>query len=78
MYLTNKEFSILSILAKNSPELVSYHKIAQAIWGEDSLKTRQRMKYLVYLLRRKFETINPRLPLIVNVGRLGYKLQVED
>jgi DNA-binding response OmpR family regulator len=78
VYLTNKEFSILSILAKNSPELVSYHKIAQAIWDEDSLKTRQRMKYLVYLLRRKFETINPKLPLIVNVGRLGYKLQVED
>ncbi len=77
VYLTNKEFAILSILARNSPELVSYHKIAQAIWGEDSLKTRQRMKYLVYLLRRKFESIDPNTPLIVNVGRLGYKLQVE-
>lgn len=78
IYLTNKEFAILAILAKNSPELVSYHKIAQAIWGDDSLKTRQRMKYLVYLLRRKFEGIDPRLPLIVNVGRLGYKLQIEN
>lgn len=78
VYLTNKEFAILSILARNSPELVSYHKIAQAIWGEDSLKTRQRMKYLVYLLRRKFENIDPASPLIVNVGRLGYKLQVES
>jgi len=77
IYLTNKEFAILSILARNSPDLVSYHKIAQAIWGEDSLKTRQRMKYLVYLLRRKFEAVDPRSPLILNVGRLGYKLQVE-
>lgn len=77
IYLTNKEFAILSILARNSPELVSYHKIAQSIWGEDTLKTRQRMKYLVYLLRRKFEGIDPKLPLIINVGRLGYKLQVE-
>lgn len=77
IYLTNKEFAILSILARNSPDLVSYHKIAQAIWGEDSLKTRQRMKYLVYLLRRKFEAVDPNSPLIVNVGRLGYKLQVE-
>jgi len=78
IYLTNKEFAILATLAKSSPELVSYHKIAQAIWGEDSLKTRQRMKYLVYLLRRKFETIDPKLPLIVNVGRLGYKLQIDN
>lgn len=78
IYLTNKEFAILSTLAKNSPDLVSYHKIAQAIWGEDTLKTRQRMKYLVYLLRRKFESIDPKSPLIVNVGRLGYKLQVEE
>ncbi len=77
IYLTNKEFAILAILAKNSPELVSYHKIAQAIWGDDNLKTRQRMKYLVYLLRRKFESIDSKLPLIVNVGRLGYKLQIE-
>jgi len=78
IYLTNKEFSILSILAKSSPELVSYHKIAQAIWGEDNLKTRQRMKYLVYLLRRKFESVDAKLPLIINVGRLGYKLQIES
>jgi DNA-binding response OmpR family regulator len=78
LYLTNKEFAILSTLAKNSPELVSYHKIATTIWGEDTLKTRQRMKYLVYLLRRKFESIDRNSPLIVNVGRLGYKLQVEN
>lgn len=78
IYLTNKEFAILSILAKSSPELVSYHKIAQAIWGEDTLKTRQRMKYLVYLLRRKFEAVDSKTPLIVNVGRMGYKLQVEN
>jgi len=32
----------------------------------------------VYLLRRKFESIDPKSPLIVNVGRLGYKLQVEE
>lgn len=75
--LTPKEFSILSILAKHSPAIVSYQTISQAVWGEDSADVRKRTKYLVYLLRRKFDKVISDGNLILNVDRLGYKLQSE-
>jgi DNA-binding response OmpR family regulator len=75
--LTPKEFSVLSVLAKHAPAIVSYQVISQAVWGEDSADVRKRTKYLVYLLRRKFEKIIPGGNLILNVDRLGYKLQTE-
>jgi DNA-binding response OmpR family regulator len=75
--LTPKEFSVLSILAKHSPAIVSYQAISQAVWGEDSADVRKRTKYLVYLLRRKFDKVIAEGNLILNVDRLGYKLQTE-
>jgi DNA-binding response OmpR family regulator len=75
--MTPKEFAVLAVLAKHSPAIVSYPTISQAIWGSDSDDTRKRTKYLVYLLRRKFETALPGCNLILNVDRLGYKLQTE-
>jgi len=75
--LTSREFSVLAVLAKNAPALVRYETISQSVWGKDSQKTRQRIKYLVYLLRRKFDRIYPEFELLTNVGRQGYKLQTE-
>lgn len=77
MRLTPKEFDILSLLAKHSPAIVSYESIADNVWGEDSPEIRRRIKYLIYLLRRKFENINADPDLILNIDRLGYKLQTE-
>ena len=76
--LTPKEFSVLSTLAKHAPAIVSYETISDAVWGEDSPDVRKRTKYLVYLLRRKFETALPKCNLILNVDRIGYKLQTEN
>ena len=75
--LTHKEFSVLAVLAKHAPAIVSYETIADAVWGEDSPDVRKRTKYLVYLLRRKFEQVPGGKDLILNVDRLGYKLQTE-
>lgn len=72
--LTSKEFAVLSTLAKEAPSVVSYPVICQTIWGADSDEAHKRTKYLVYLLRRKFNRINPNKELIINVDRLGYKL----
>jgi len=75
--LTSKEFAVLAVLAKHAPAIVSYATIADAVWGEDTPEVRKRTKYLVYLLRRKFERIPGGADLILNVDRLGYKLQTE-
>jgi len=76
--LTPKEFAVLSVLAKNAPGIVPYEKISTVVWGEDSADVRKRTKYLIYLLRRKFEKLSPRSQIILNVDRLGYKLQTEE
>ncbi len=77
--LTGKEFGVLLVLAKHAPEIVHYQKISQSVWGRDFPQARQRIKYLVYLLRQKFIDIDPSLgELIVNIDRLGYKLNTSD
>ena len=75
--LTPKEFSVLSLLAKSAPAVVSYDEIGKTVWGEDSPEVRRRTKYLVYLLRRKFEKVNSKRNIILNFDRLGYKLQTD-
>jgi DNA-binding response OmpR family regulator len=77
MRLTPKEFDILSLLAKHAPAIVSYESIADNVWGQESPEIRRRIKYLIYLLRRKFESIEADPDLIMNIDRLGYKLQTE-
>jgi DNA-binding response OmpR family regulator len=79
--LTQREFSVLAVLAKHAPAIVSYETIASEVWGEDetdSANARKRTKYLVYLLRQKFNAAEPENKLIVNVDRLGYKLDTEQ
>lgn len=73
--LTGKEFSVLLVLAKHAPEIVHYQKISQSVWGRDFPQARQRIKYLVYLLRQKFQEADASAgEMIENVDRLGYKL----
>jgi two-component system, OmpR family, KDP operon response regulator KdpE len=78
--LTQREFAVLAVLAKHAPAIVSYETIASEVWGEDetnSANARKRTKYLVYLLRQKFNEVAPENKLILNVDRLGYKLDTE-
>lgn len=72
--LTGKEFSILAVLARKAPDVVHYRTIAEAVWGKDNGQVRNRIKYLVYLLRQKLEQAAGQGDLIQNIDRLGYKL----
>ena len=75
MQLTGREFSIMALLARSAPAIVAYHDIAVKIWDEDSAEARNRIKYLVHLLRRKFQKLPGTPDFIENVDRLGYKLR---
>jgi DNA-binding response OmpR family regulator len=72
--LTDKEFSLLSILAQSAPKLVPYQMISNTIWGEDHELIRKRIKYLVFSIRKKLAEINPEIEVIQTAGRLGYKI----
>ncbi len=75
--LTPREFSVLSVLARMHPKPVAYTNIANDVWGEDSEKIRERIKWIVYLLRQKIET-DPKNPkLILNKVRYGYQLAAD-
>jgi DNA-binding response OmpR family regulator len=76
--LTNKEFAVLAVLARNAPEVVNYQTIAQQVWGMDTPDVRKRIKYLVYIIRRKFQSLDPERELISNVDRLGYRMNTGD
>lgn len=72
--LTSKEFGVLVGIARSAPEVVNYQTIALQVWGTDSSEVRKRIKYLVYIIRRKLNVLDLDHELIVNVDRLGYKL----
>ena len=75
--LTSRELALLTILARSSKNWVTHETIGNEIWGEDDEKTRKRIKYLIFLLRRKVEK-NPSKPaLILSRDGLGYKLAAE-
>lgn len=74
--LTGKMFEVLTILAKNAPKVVNYQELSEAVWGENTLAVRNRLKYLVYLLRKEFQQENGDFEIIQNIDRLGYKLVV--
>jgi DNA-binding response OmpR family regulator len=73
--LTGREFAIMALLARSAPAIVAYHDIAINIWEEDTAEARNRIKYLVHLLRRKFMKLPGSPDFIENVDRLGYKLR---
>jgi len=77
MELTGKMFEVFSLLAKNAPKVVTYEEISETVWGENSVPVRNRLKYLVYLLRQEFQNVDASLNLIENIDRLGYKLVTE-
>ncbi len=77
IHLTSREFAILVILAKHAPGIVNYETIAKEVWGEDTANARKRIKYLIYLLRRKLEENPDRPRLIMNIEGVGYQLQTE-
>lgn len=76
--LTSREFAVLSVLARHAPTAVDYRTISMDVWGDDNPRTRNRTKYLVYLLRQKLTKAGVRPDFIVNVDRLGYRLMVDQ
>jgi DNA-binding response OmpR family regulator len=74
VHLTGKMFDVLALLARNAPRVVNYQELTMKVWGENTPAVRNRLKYLVYLLRKQFLEIDPGVELFENIDRLGYRL----
>jgi len=78
IHLSSREFALLEVLAVKAPRLVRYEEIAAKIWDKDNYKVRNRIKYLIYLLRQKIE-LDPNDPqLVINREGLGYQLDTKE
>ena len=78
IFLPEKEFEVLTLLARQAPSAVRKETFTEEIWGENSDKAQKRVKYLIFLLRQKLEE-NPSEPkLIINHDRFGYRLNIEN
>jgi two-component system response regulator MtrA len=74
LHLTGKMFDVLALLARNAPRVVNYQELTMKVWGENTTAVRNRLKYLVYLLRKQFLEIDPDMEVFENIDRLGYRL----
>lgn len=74
LHLLPREFLLLKILTERAPKNVSYEMITTRIWGEDSEKNRAHLKTIAFSLRRKLETSDNGVNLLVNNRSVGYQL----
>lgn len=76
--LTGKMFDVLALLAHNAPKVVNYQELTLKVWGQNTPAVRNRLKYLVYLLRKEFLAIEPSVEVFENIDRLGYRLRTNS
>lgn len=77
VHLTAREYGVLLVLARHAPRSVPTETIVTEVWGEDTQAARHRIKYLIYLLRRKLEA-DPDHPTLIQTGELSsYRLSTK-
>lgn len=75
LYLTAKEFGLLSLLISHDGEVVSREKILNEVWGYDKFPTTRTVDTFIHNLRKKIED-NPAKPShLITVPWSGYKFQ---
>lgn len=72
--LTQKEFSILLILAKNAERKVTQSELMREVWGEESDKENRALWTLISRLRKKLNSEVSRLE-ISSLRGGGYLLE---
>lgn len=71
--LTATEFSLLSMLAKNSGRVLTHQYLLKEIWGYSYLEQTQYLRVFVAQLRKKIEN-NPSVPeLLITESGIGYR-----
>jgi len=77
VFLSKKEFSLLSYMAQNANRVVSVDTLFQIIWGMESLEDTRTVAVHISNLRKKIE-FDPASPeYIVTVRGSGYRLVAE-
>jgi two-component system KDP operon response regulator KdpE len=71
--LTSTEFSLLSLLAKNSGRVLTHQTILKEIWGFGYIGQTQYLRVFVAQLRKKIEDDPARPQLLITESGIGYR-----
>lgn len=76
-HLTQNEFKMVALLAKNAGKVITYEYIMTQLWGPNVQMDNQILRVNMANIRRKIEsdTSNPRY--IVTVSGVGYRMSAE-
>ena len=73
IYMTNKEFDILELLARNKGQVFSKEQIYDQVWGENYFSDSRNIIAYINKIRKKIEP-DPANPIyILTVWGIGYK-----
>lgn len=75
--LSAKEFELVTILAENSPNVVSREDLFRKIWDINSIIETRTLDVHVKTIREKFQAITPE-PYIVTVRSIGYAIDDKE
>jgi len=78
IFLSNKEFGLLSYMAQNVNRVVSVDALFQLIWGTESLEDTRTVAVHISNLRKKIEADPANPERIVTVRGTGYMLVAKD
>ncbi|MFC1976775.1 response regulator transcription factor [Chloroflexota bacterium] len=76
--LTRTEGSILYHLMRNAGQVVPYHSLAEAVWGEDYSDATESLRVYIRRLREKIEADPSNPQIILNKSGIGYSLVKPD
>ena len=71
--LTPTEYSILSILVKNSGKVVTQTHLLKEIWGPNLIEETQYLRIYIMQLRRKVENDSSNPEFIITEPGVGYR-----
>ena len=71
--LTSTEFSLLSLLAKNSGRVLTHQSILKEIWGFGYIDQTQYLRVFVAQLRKKIEDDPSKPKLLITESGIGYR-----
>ncbi len=71
--LTTTEFSLLSLLARNSGRVMTHTQILKEVWGHGYTEQTQYLRVFVAQLRKKIEDQPSRPTLLITESGIGYR-----
>jgi len=77
VHFSPKEFDLIQLLCNKMPNVVGYKEISTELWGKFDQSFKNRIKYLIHIMRKKFYEIDPNLEIILTIDRIGYRIRTE-